>query len=89
MVQLWQRTGESWSPESLAGEVDNVGDSLCDGKAEQGVRAPPRKGAGCIEEGTWTWGEGFPVEEVARNTACHTGTVCVWLTGAVIYSAFL
>lgn len=33
------------SPESLAGGVGNVGDSLCDGQAEQGVRAPPSRGA--------------------------------------------
>lgn len=57
----------SWPPESLAGEVDNVGDSLCDGKAEQGVRAPPRKGAGCIKEGTWTWGQVFPVEGMTHE----------------------
>ena len=42
-----------------------MGDSLCDGKAEQGVGAPPSKGVGCTEEGTWSWGKASAVEGTA------------------------
>ena len=66
-------------PESLAGGVDKVGDSPCDGRAEQGVGAPPSKGAGCMEEGTWSRGEAFAVEEMADEWPEAGSTLC-WRT---------
>lgn len=45
----------SWFPESLTKEVENGG-SLYDGRAEQGVRVPARKGTGCTEKGVWISG---------------------------------
>lgn len=33
-----------------------MGGSLCDGRAEQGVSVPPKKGTGYTEEGIWISG---------------------------------
>lgn len=78
-VSLGLAVAEDRGSGPLAGEVDNVGNSLCDGEAEQGVRAPPRKGARCMEEGTRMWGQVFLVKEMAGECPEAGNSVC-WRT---------